>query len=63
MTITRQAKRDTRGWMEVINDAESEIAKLRRRVGELKASVRLFRERMNDGEPFPSGLKRLKASE
>jgi len=56
MTITKQQKNYDKRWESVIADAESEIATLTDRVRALRASIRQFREQMEDGEPLPEGL-------
>jgi hypothetical protein len=63
VTITRQVKCDNHEWIDVIRDAESEIDAMRKKISRLRASIRLFKERMESGDALPSDLKRLKATE
>jgi hypothetical protein len=60
MTITRQVKCDKPGWADVIRDAESEIANMKGRISQLKASIRVFKQKMESGEALPDGLKAIK---
>lgn len=40
-------------WERTIEDAERRIRRMERQVAELRASVVVFQERRNAGEPFP----------
>ncbi|MGO9228167.1 MAG: hypothetical protein ACLQKA_02990 [Bryobacteraceae bacterium] len=44
------------GWDAVIADAEEEIHAISARKTALKASLRLFRQKNEEGEPLPQGL-------
>jgi hypothetical protein len=44
------------GWETVIADAEEELRKLARRRMRLKASLRAFRQHLENGDPLPDGL-------
>jgi hypothetical protein len=59
MTITRQCKCDNR-WMDVIRDAESEISVMKTRISQLKIAIRAFKQKFENGEPLPAGLKAIK---
>ena len=60
MTITCKAKRDKPGWVDVIHDAESEIGSMKERISRLKAAIRIFNQKMKNGEALPDGLKAIK---
>lgn len=45
-------------WREAIEDAQVEIRRMERRIAGLKASIVVFRERMEAGAPFPGEAQR-----
>jgi hypothetical protein len=45
---------DTR-WLDMLEDVEAEIQKLQTRLGDLKQSEAIVRNKINACEPFPSG--------
>jgi len=55
-TITSKEKSEPLGWGAVIADAEAEIRASRQRITHLKASIRLFKMKLESGEPLPDGL-------
>jgi phage shock protein A len=57
LTITSQQEKHGKMWKSAIEDAEAEITQARQRVVALKASIRLFRQKMDNGENFPADLK------
>lgn len=44
----------TSGWLSAIAEAESQLQKLKRREGRLKAAIRIFKARHAKNEPFPA---------
>jgi hypothetical protein len=59
VTITHQAKCDKPGWADVIRDAETEIALMKKRTSQLKAAIRIFKQKMASGDALPAGLKAI----
>lgn len=52
------------GWKRAITDAEAEIARARGRIYKLRESIRIFKKKLEAGEPWPgsdSVSKRSKA--
>jgi hypothetical protein len=41
------------GWSTAIEDAQAEIEKCKRKVARLRAAIRVFRQRLEEKEPFP----------
>ncbi len=41
------------GWEAAIRDAEEQIAALKSRQAALRGAIRIFKERLEQGEPFP----------
>ncbi len=41
------------GWAKAIEDAESELAHIKLRRDQLTGAIRVFKERMASGEPWP----------
>jgi hypothetical protein len=50
------SKNSSPGWESVIADAEVELRAASARRIALKASIRLFRKKLEAGEPLPEGL-------
>lgn len=42
------------GWDAAIRDTEAEILKVKQRLASLRSALRVFKERKESGEPFPS---------
>jgi hypothetical protein len=57
VNITCQEESDKTGREEVIADAEAEIQSSQDRIRRLRASIRVFKERLQAGEPLPAGLE------
>ena len=53
----------TKDWEFVISDAEAEIIAMRRRIAQLKASIRWCRRKMEAGEPLPKGLSKTQVTQ
>jgi hypothetical protein len=58
VTITCQQNTYHTDWLLVISDAEEEINAMKSRIAALRASIKIFRERMEAGEPLPEGLEK-----
>ena len=42
-----------KGWMKAIAEAEARLAEASHKVKNLKAAIKIFRERMDNGDPWP----------
>jgi len=42
------------GWAEVVADSEAEVERAKRKIERLKGVILLARQKLADGEPFPS---------
>jgi len=52
--ISRQISNQITGWDEAILDAENEIRDLQGRIAGLRGSIRIFKLRRAEKEPFPA---------
>ena len=50
-------------WDEAIYDAEKQIEEAQRKIANLKRGINAFKERRDNGEPFPSGDQRQSVAE
>ena len=46
------------GWQTAIDDANLEIKKCQRRIANLQTAIKVFRQRLKEGEPWPGNSEK-----